>query len=133
MHEIFSFIRNYNEIDRGIEICVLKNIIKSRDKKNYKEVIEKIINNNKVKKFFNPNNKSYNEVELLNESGDVFRLDRVVTMEDDSVHVIDYKTGEENKKYNKQIKNYKKLLSSIYAKEIGGHIIYIDLNKIIKV
>jgi len=133
MHEIFSFIRNYNEIDRGIEIGVLKNIIKSRDKKYYKEVIEKIINNNKVKRFFNPNNKSYNEVELLNESGDVFRLDRVVTMEDDSVHVIDYKTGEENKKYNKQINNYKKLLSCIYAKEISGHIIYIDLNKVIKV
>ena len=36
MHEIFSFIRNYNEIDRGIEICVLKNIIKSREKKYYK-------------------------------------------------------------------------------------------------
>ena len=72
-------------------------------------------------------------VEILDRNGDVFRLDRIVQTHDNSLHVLDYKTGEIDKKYNDQVKNYKKILSEIYRENIYGYIIYVDLNKIVSI
>ena len=69
----------------------------------------------------------------MSKKGDVFRLDRVVEMQDNLIYVIDYKTGEIRDSYLKQIDNYKKLLSEIYLGEIKGAIIYVDLNQTIEI
>ena len=84
--------------------------------------------------YYNPKYNSYNEIEILNNNGDVFRLDRVVELENNSVAVIDYKTGEDNtEKYKNQIMNYKELLSNIYNGKVYGFILYVDLNRVVKI
>ena len=90
--------------------------------------------NQDIMNYYNPKYNSYNEIEILNNNGDVFRLDRVVELENNSVAVIDYKTGEENtEKYKNQIMNYKELLSNIYNGKIYGFILYVDLNRVVKI
>ena len=92
------------------------------------------MSNKDIRSYFNPKLTSYNEIEILNKNGDVFRLDRVVEFDKNTVAVIDYKTGEDNtQKYKSQIMNYKELLSNIYKAEVFGFILYIDLNKVVKI
>ena len=133
IHDVLSLIYNNKEVDISIEKAQEKNIITKDEVKSIKKLVEKLISNKEIKDFFNPHYKSYNEVEILDRNGDVFRLDRIVQTHDNSLHVLDYKTGEIDKKYNDQVKNYKKILSEIYRENIYGYIIYVDLNKIVSI
>ena len=133
IHDILYFIHNYNDIDQSLEIAESKNIIEQKERKFYKNFFDKLFKIENVRKFFNPKNISFNEVEILNDKGDVYRLDRVVEMSDNLVYVIDYKTGEIRDAYIKQVENYKDLLSEIYSKEIKGLLIYVDSNKTIEI
>lgn len=133
IHDILYFINNYNDLDKSIETAESKNIIETKEKKFYKNLIYNFLQTESIRKFFNPKNTSFNEVEVLSKKGDVFRLDRVVEMHDNLIYVIDYKTGEIRDSYLKQIDNYKKLLSEIYLREIKGAIIYVDLNQTIEI
>ena len=133
IHDILYFIHNYNDINQSLEIAESKNIIEKKERKFYKNFFDKLFKNENVRKFFNPKNISFNEVEILNDKGNVYRLDRVVEMSDNLVYVIDYKTGEIRDSYIKQVENYKDLLSEIYSKEIKGLLIYVDSNKTIEI
>ena len=74
-------------------------------------------------------------MEVLNENGNVFRIDRLVELNDKSLCLIDYKTGKVNEmeKDVAQVENYKNILRRIDNKNVGAYLIYIDLNKIVKV
>ena len=133
IHDVLSLIYNNEEVDIGIEKAQEKNIISIDEIKSIKKMVEKLMSNKEIKDFFNPHYKSYNEVEILDRNGDVFRLDRIVQTNDNSLHILDYKTGEIDKKYNDQVKNYKTILSEIFPKNIHGYIIYVDLNKIVSI
>lgn len=133
IHDILYFINNYNDLNESIEIAESKNIIEKKEKEFYKNFFYNFLQIKSVRKFFNPKNTSFNEVEILSSNGDVYRLDRVVEMNENLVYVIDYKTGEIRDSYIKQIDNYKKLLSEIYLREIKGVIIYVDLNQTVEI
>ena len=133
IHDILMNIKSHHDINNGINIAISKNVILGSEKKYYSGIVSDIINHQKVKEFFNPKLKSYNELEVLNNKGDVFRIDRVVEMEDKSLHIIDYKTGNMKDEHILQVKNYKNILNKIHDKNVIAYLVYIDLNKIIEV
>ena len=133
IHDILMNVKSHHDISNGINIAISKNVILGSEKKYYSGIVSNIINHQKVKEFFNPKLKSYNELEVLNDKGDVFRIDRVVEMEDKSLHIIDYKTGHKKDEHILQVENYKNILNKIYDKNIIAYLVYIDLNKIIEV
>ena len=96
-------------------------------------MIKEILHNPKVKPFFDSNLESYNEIEIINKNGNISRLDRIVEMKDKSINIIDYKTGTEKDEDILQVENYKNTLKEIEDKNINAYLIYIDLNKIVKV
>ena len=54
------------------------------------------------------------------------RIDRLI-IRSDSVDIIDYKKGEEEKKYIQQMQNYREGLSKIYPnKEIKCYFLWLD-------
>ena len=64
----------------------------------------------------------------------VYRPDRVVWTAEGTVDVIDYKFGKEHKaQYEKQVKNYMNLLSSMGYDNVRGFLWYVDNNKIVEV
>jgi len=76
-----------------------------------------------------------NEKEFLAQSGELCRMDRVV-MDTNSVTVIDYKTGRDNKETNKhaeQMQKYMEILKEIYPdKAVKGLLIYTDTGRVTK-
>ena len=133
IHNILMYIKNINQIEKGINLAIAKNIISNSERKNYSDVIKVILNNPKVKPFFDPNLESYNEIEVINKNGNINRIDRIVEMKDKSINIIDYKTGAEKEDDIPQVETYKNVLKEIEDKNISAYLIYIDLNKVVKV
>ena len=124
IHRILELIDYIKETDIERVVKDKSEIVKKE--MNYspeKPVINEIINffNNKnVKEWFNRDKvTAFPEKEVINEKGEIFRIDRLVIKEDKIV-IIDYKTGEltpeKKEKYTKQLKNYSELLSGLYKK-----------------
>ena len=130
IHDILSEIENINDYNEKISRALKNKKIKINEFK----LLEELYKNKNFIRFFNPEFNSYNEIEILSDSGNVYRLDRVVET-DNTVYVLDYKTGKINKedhsKYLKKLELYMTLLQSIYDKKIKGYLVYIDLNKIL--
>ena len=130
IHDILSEIYNIDDYHEKIS-SAFKN---KKIKKNELKILQDLFKNKNFIRFFNPEFNSYNEIEILSNTGNVYRLDRVVET-DNSVYVLDYKTGKINKKdhakYLKKLELYMTLLESIYNKKIEGYLVYIDLNQIL--
>jgi ATP-dependent exoDNAse (exonuclease V) beta subunit len=134
IHDLMSLIHHYNDITDGVEKAYKKSIITKSEKSYFIKTVNNLLSNKDIREYYNPKLSSYNEIEILNEHGDIYRLDRVVEFDKNSVAVIDYKTGEENTNiYKNQIINYKNLLSTIYRGKVYGFILYVDLNKAVKI
>ena len=57
------------------------------------------------------------------------RPDRVVAKGDAAI-IVDFKFGKKNKKYNRQIEEYRKLLKMIGYKNINGYLWYVSTDEI---
>ena len=84
--------------------------------------------------FFNPRLKAFNEKEIVNQYGNLKRIDRLVFAED-KILIIDYKTGEEyQRQHSEQIKEYMHLIKGLYPdRMLEGWLIYIDSKKTISI
>ena len=72
------------------------------------------------------------EVEILDEEGNIHRIDHV--MEDEkNLFIIEYKTGEEREEHTGQIERYRKLMEKISTKDICGVLVYVDKQYIKKI
>jgi len=96
------------------------------------EVSGLLLKNFKLKEFkgfFDPGDKDivYQEKEILDKNGHLKRVDRFMIREK-SIEVIDFKTGEEDKKEHEvQIRTYMDLLGEIYPdKVLEGYLCYLD-------
>jgi ATP-dependent helicase/nuclease subunit A len=79
-----------------------------------------------------PERMVWNEKEIADETGRLYRLDRIVA-DSDRITVIDYKTGSEQEaeeSHIPQMRNYMKILRSVYPDHlVTGIIAYIDFGK----
>jgi ATP-dependent helicase/nuclease subunit A len=90
-----------------------------------------------LRRFFDPAKyrRAHNELALLDDSGRLQRLDRVVEL-DDAVWLIDYKTGDDSRtlsdaqlaeRHRAQLEGYRTLLSALYpAKRIHAALLLAD-------
>ncbi|MCX7985116.1 MAG: UvrD-helicase domain-containing protein [Bacteroidetes bacterium] len=70
------------------------------------------------------------EAEFVTLRGQLYRMDRVI-IDHDTVLVIDFKTGHEEKEYEQQIRTYMDILRDIYPeKNTKGALVYIDSQRI---
>lgn len=72
-----------------------------------------------------------NERELMDEQGQLLIPDRVVYF-DDHIDVIDFKTGEESSKHQKQILQYKEQIQKIENMPVNAFLVYLKNKKIVE-
>lgn len=140
-HRVLYFVEFLNEeIEKKLGDCI--NLLK--DELNIECDIEKIkreildfINNKDIKPYFimKDGRRVLREQEFSDQKGNLVRMDRVI-IDDQSVTVIDFKTGNERRekdKHLKQVKSYMDILKEIYKnKFVEGLIAYIDLKEIVR-
>jgi ATP-dependent exoDNAse (exonuclease V) beta subunit len=87
-------------------------------------VFNKILNDKTLQHCFGSNVRVLNETSILFPNGNMFRPDRVVFL-DESVVVIDYKTGAPCASHKEQIDHYCDAIRAMGYKNVDGRILYI--------
>ena len=132
IHEILSEIETFYDIEKAIANAIFEGRINEQESKPIKEVLNEIIDNPKVKPWFDGTYQIINERNIL-KKGTLLRPDRIM-ISGDSAIVVDYKTGDlELAKYKQQVKEYAQLLKESGFKHVDGYLWYIHLQKAEKV
>lgn len=129
----------------GIESQLEENLNILKEELDLEHEIEKIkqeilefINTEDIRPYFimKEGRRVLREQEFSDSKGNLVRMDRVI-IDDQSITVIDFKTGNERgqeDKYIGQLKGYMDILKNIYEdKTIEGLIAYIDLKEVVRV
>lgn len=130
MHQVFEYIHVPQDIPGALEKVYLEGKIDRKEQQALKEQIQKLVDEEDVKKFFDPSWRILTEQEILLPNGNTYRPDRVM-MKSGQTLVLDYKFGEKmEKKHEKQMKGYLKRIKEMGYQEIQGYIWYVSQHKI---
>ena len=126
-HEILSQIKTKKDVTKVLNSYLLEGKITNEEKTSILERIENVLNDANYSVYFTENLKIINEREMLateNEQSKTYRPDRLVETKDGFI-IIDFKTGEEKEKDQKQVETYKNKLEQFGKKVIKTDVIYI--------
>ncbi|WP_420186743.1 UvrD-helicase domain-containing protein [Bacteroides pyogenes] len=136
LHTLFSAIATAEDIDGAIDRLVFEGVISSREKEEeIREVARKAFALPEIQEWYSGGWRLFNECAIIYKERGVLqtrRPDRVM-MKDGQVVVVDFKFGKQNPKYNKQVKEYMRLLARMNYKNITGYLWYVDEERVEKV
>ncbi|NQX82120.1 MAG: UvrD-helicase domain-containing protein [Flavobacteriaceae bacterium] len=112
VHEILENIISKEDVDNAVRLKLKEIKALNIETNNIRESVLNIINNDRLKPYYEKGLKVYNERSIYSEL-EVIIPDRLVFDTDNSVVIIDYKTGNKNKSHISQINNYEKVLKSM--------------------
>ena len=137
LHQLFSTILTEADIEPRLKELEQAGIIYNDDitSRELQNKISCALSNEKVKYWFSPRWKLFNECTILDydkETGDVYehRPDRVMTDGKEMI-VVDFKFGKPRDEYHEQVQRYMRLLMRMGYKQVSGYIWYVLRNEIV--
>lgn len=131
-HKIFENIKYKPDVDKAILELVNKALINETEFEKYQKEINDIIENEEVRHWFDGTYKIKNEASII-DIDKIKRPDRLM-LKDDEIIIIDYKFGEkQNKKYNKQLKEYAEIITKMGFVKVKSYIWYVVLGVVVLV
>jgi len=125
IHEILSYIQNANDVDIAITKALENGLISNSQTAVITKEINKILNHPELNVFFEPHNKVYNEQAIIQNQGGILKPDRVVINNLNQALILDYKTGKQLDKHNKQLQVYEAALNKMNFQVIKKTLVYI--------
>ena len=126
-HEILSQIKTKKDVTKVLNSYLLEGKITNEEKTSILERIENVLTDANYSAYFEDHLKIINEREMFtteNEQTKTYRPDRLVETKDGFI-IIDFKTGEEKEKDQKQVETYKNKLEQFGKKVVKTDVIYI--------
>ena len=125
VHETLSHIKTSNDITDAIDKIFIDGLITDEQREPLLQQINKLLSDEKIKKWFSDKIKIITETDILLNDGRILRPDRVV-IDGEKVTVIDYKTGIEKQEHKKQVNQYAEVLMQMGYKNIEKYLLYIN-------
>ena len=125
VHEILSFIKTKNDIDRAITKSIESGLITVGQKEIVNKTIHEIVNHTELEPYFSEENEILNEQTIIRKEGKTVKPDRMVFAKNKEVFLLDYKTGVHDPKYQLQLENYQKAIELMGYKVTKKALIYI--------
>jgi len=125
VHELLSQINTAADIQKVLDCYVLEGHISIEESKEINRDLHEILKT--YAEFFDGKWEIINERDIMiSENGEsrVYRPDRMLKSPDGYI-IIDFKTGEENRKDEQQIENYKNILEKLGRKVLKTQLIYL--------
>lgn len=125
VHELLSQINTAADIQKVLDCYVLEGHISIEESKEISRDLHEILKT--YAEFFDGKWEIINERDIMiSENGEirVYRPDRMLKSHEGYI-IIDFKTGEENRKDEQQIENYKKILEKLGRKVLKTQLIYL--------
>lgn len=130
IHEVLSKLSKDLNIDKAINYCLDKNLIEKNQSEAIKNKIENILIHPEIKNLFQSNT-VYNERELLDSKGNLYRPDMMI-VENDQWKVVDFKSGDKSEKHVHQVRQYVDTLESMNIQS-KGFLLYIENAELVEV
>ncbi len=111
-HSILSKIYTKEDIEKAVNCFFDTESFPDKYRNTIKIKINQLLSNVLISPYFLKDLKIVNEAELISENGKILRPDRIVFNEN-TLTIIDYKTGKFNEAHKKQVKEYAKTLESM--------------------
>jgi len=109
--------KNQLKLSRSVNKSIKNEVIK---------LSKTVIEHPDLKEYFSTNNSVYCEQEIFTESNKIIKPDRLVFLSSNRVVIMDYKTGEKNKKDEKQILKYQKTLINMGYELEASILVYVE-------
>ncbi|MDR1418295.1 MAG: UvrD-helicase domain-containing protein [Endomicrobium sp.] len=117
---------NLNDsIDKSLEITKRK--FPFENTTFLKEKLQQMFSKEEILELFNCKGIIYNEKEIVNSKGEIFRIDKLVEL-DDKIFILDFKSSDYKfQEYKEQLLNYVSLITEIYPnKKIIAYILNVE-------
>ncbi len=128
VHKILSEIAVKSDVDRVINKYHISGIIDENEAAELKNKLNSLVHNKELSQYFSDEVIIRNESELITVDSDgknFQRPDRVV-IKDDKLIIIDYKTGEKDKKHENQVSKYAMYFNELGYKSVKKLLVYIN-------
>jgi ATP-dependent exoDNAse (exonuclease V) beta subunit len=131
IHWILSKIKTKHDVKTALSDALNQGFITSAELDFLHEKINRLIQLPLLEKYFEIGTNFKIESDLITSAGEIMRPDRVVFLEN-TVVIIDYKTGEEHdKKYFQQLTQYENALKEMGHLSTKKILVYIDSEKVL--
>jgi ATP-dependent exoDNAse (exonuclease V) beta subunit len=94
--------------------------------------MEKLFQQSQFASWFDPEDTLLTEQGILLPGGKQKRPDKIILRENEAI-VVDFKTGDEYGKYEKQVREYMALVQSLSRKPTKGYLCYLESGKIVEI
>ncbi len=130
IHDAMCRIKTLNDLETVLHKLFEDGLIKLNEKDEAGEKVLKVIKNTGIERYFTPDCLVYNEREILDSSGNIYRPDRIA-IKNGTAAVIDYKTGNADEKHKLQVDYYAALLKQMGYECIEKYLVYIDRAEVV--
>lgn len=128
IHEILSLIKYKSDINNAIEIALANGWLNNVQKETVTQTIEALVSHPELKGYFEEGNKVFNEQTIIQNEGKTLKPDRIVLNYANEIFLLDYKTGVQNVKYQKQLESYQGVIEKMGYKVVKKVLVYIGLS-----
>jgi ATP-dependent exoDNAse (exonuclease V) beta subunit len=133
MHEILSSIVTAADILPAIERYRLRGIIDGEEATQLADRLTALLRSPLAAAWFDGSARVRNEAEILSETGEKYRPDRIM-LHNDGVIIVDYKFGERKRPEDRrQVGSYMELVGRMGYENVEGYLWYVSLGEVEKV
>lgn len=132
VHQVLSKLKTKSDLDITLMALNKKGIINEHQIDDVKKYVLDLFNNSHFNSYFNKDLKVLNEKEIINQKGYKLIPDKVIFNEN-SVLIVDFKTGKEAESHLKQVKEYIKLYKDMGYENVRGELFYTNKKEVIEV
>lgn len=135
IHSVLSEIIEITDKDKVINKYINKGVIDIIEAQQLHQQLDLIFAHPKIAPLFQKVDDVKNETSILLEDGSVFQPDRVVVNQQ-TVYVLDYKTGAKKNSHIEQLQNYINIIKTIPTYQnhsFKGYLLYLSNNEIIEI
>ncbi|MBN2614649.1 MAG: UvrD-helicase domain-containing protein [Bacteroidales bacterium] len=126
VHDMLSKIKHSTDIDRVVAEYSTSGLVDQEESVQIRSLLEKVVHHPQVSLFFREGSIIKTETELRDsETNRILRPDRVV-IADNTLTLLDYKTGEKKPEHTKQMEGYASVFARLGYHEIQKLLIYLN-------
>ena len=130
IHEVFEKSENIEQCLSYIDRMNTQLKIDDEQARELKDKFTQLFKKREISQLLSLSGKRLNEASIIDRKGKVFRPDKLIFHED-TLQIIDFKTGEINESHREQLDNYGQLMSEMGYENIRKHILYFSTEELI--